>query len=72
MVGAADFAAGKLFVLKPDGTPETNIDGTAKRHKVWCSMQVILYYLAILENAFVIDSLVGGFGGNLIAKSDMG
>ena len=72
LVGASDYAPENLFVVDADGNPITNTDGTHKRKKVWCSLHVVLHYLNILENAFIIDSVNGGMGKNLIANFDMG
>ena len=35
-------------------------------------MRTVLRYIDILENAFIIDPVNGGFGGNSVANFDMG
>ena len=62
LIGASDYAPGNLFLVDSDGNPLLNSDGTTQRKKVWCSLNTILRYLNILENAFVIDSVTGGMG----------
>ena len=72
LVGASDYAPGNLPILNADGKPVNNPDGAAKRKKVRRSLQTVLQYLNILENAFIIASVNGGFGKNLIANFDLG
>ena len=54
------------------GTQLITLMGKQRGKKVWCSMNTILRYLDILENAFIIDSVNGWMGKNLIANFDMG